>query len=57
MTPYLALVLAGFAVFIVVLGTVTTQGWIAAMRAKSAARPAAIRAEPRPDVRVRRVAH
>lgn len=38
MTPYLALVLAGFAVFVGALGAVTTQGWIAALKAKQAQR-------------------
>jgi hypothetical protein len=34
LTPYLVLVFAGFGSFVGVLGTVTTQGWIAAMRAR-----------------------
>ena len=39
MTPYLTLVLAGFTIFVVALGVVTTRGWIAAVKAKSAQRP------------------
>jgi len=50
MTPYLALVLAGFALFVVVLGVVTTQGWIAALKAKSTPRQAA-RVEPPSPIR------
>lgn len=34
LTPYLALVLAGFTVFVVVLGVVTLQGWMAALKAR-----------------------
>jgi hypothetical protein len=34
LTPYLVLVFAGFGAFVAVLGTVTTQGWIAAVRAR-----------------------
>ena len=56
MTPYLALVLAGFALFVVVLGVVTTQGWIAALKAKSTPRQAA-RVEPPSPIRTRQEAH
>jgi hypothetical protein len=34
LTPYLVLVFAGFGTFAGVLGTVTAQGWFAAMRAR-----------------------
>lgn len=34
MTPYLALVLAGFSLFVGVLGVVTLQGWMAALKAR-----------------------
>jgi len=54
MTPYLALVLAGFTLFVVVLGVVTLQGWIAALKAKSARKVAT----PAPSsARVRQAAH
>jgi hypothetical protein len=34
LTPYLILVFVGFGSFAAVLGTVTAQGWFAAMRAR-----------------------
>lgn len=55
MTPYLALVLAGFALFVGVLGVVTLQGWIAELKARPARKSAmrGARAEPSSGDRMR----
>ena len=36
MTPYLALVLAGFTLFVGARGVVTLRGWVAALEARPA---------------------
>lgn len=48
MDPFLILVLAGFALFIAVLGTVSTQGYFDRARQARSARKASVAAEAAP---------